>query len=75
MSAYLNDFLKSGKKILEDTKSPAIKKEKAKPVAALGTPTDSDPHKVFIKRMIQERPKKKDVVEEFEKFIKAAEAL
>lgn len=74
MSAYLNDFFKSGKKILEDTKSPAIKKEKAKP-PALGTPTDSDPHKVFIKRMIQERPKKKDVVEEFEKFIKAAEAL
>ena len=77
MSAHLNDFLKSGKKILEDTKAPALPKKKGEKVKALGTeqPQETDPHKVLIRRTVQEKPKKKELIEEFQKFITAAEAV
>jgi len=76
MSAHLEDFLKSGKKILGDTKTPALPKKKVDKVSDVNklTPTDSDPHKVLVRRVIQEKPKKKELIEDFEKFIKAAEA-
>jgi hypothetical protein len=75
MSALLDEFLKSGKRILDDTKTPALPKKKGEKVKAPGDPAaSSDPHKVMIKRTIQEKPKKKDLIEEFQKFIDAAEA-
>jgi hypothetical protein len=77
MSAHLDDFLKSGRKILEDTKSPALPKKKGEKVKTLGTegPQETDPHKVLIRRTIQEKPKKKELIEEFQKFITAAESM
>ena len=78
MSDYLKDILSSGKRILADTKQPRKTEVKTadgkkKPVPAMDTPTESDPHKNFIKRTIQEKPKQKAVVEEIKKFIKSAE--
>lgn len=75
MSDYLSQILKSGKKLLNDTKVPATK-EKRETVAKSATapPTDSDPHKAFIKRTISEKPKKLDVVEDLKRFIKTEEA-
>lgn len=76
MSDYLSQLMKSGKKLLTDTKTPATK-EKREQVAKSATstaPTETDPHKAFIKRTISEKPKKLEVVEEFKKFIKAEEA-
>lgn len=72
MSAYLDDVLKAGRRILTDTKTPKliVKKEKA-----MGSPTETDPHKIFIRRTIQEKPKKAVVVEEIKRFITSAEAL
>lgn len=73
MSAYLDDVLKAGRRILTDTKTPKliVKKEKA----TVGSPTETDPHKIFIRRTIQEKPKKAIVVEEIKRFITSAEAL
>lgn len=71
MSSTFDEFVKSGKKLLQDTKTPAQKKNtKAK---SIGTPVDSDPHKVMIRRTIQEKPKKKELIEDFQKFITAEE--
>ena len=76
MSDYLSQVLKSGRTLLKDTKTPASK-EKRETVAkskTAPTPEDSDPHKVFIRKTISDKPKKLDVVESMMRFIKAEEA-
>jgi hypothetical protein len=73
MSDYLKQFLSKGGKILDDTKEPGIKKSIAK-VAPLGTQAPEDPHKAFIDRCIQERPKKIDIVEDLKRFVKIEDA-
>lgn len=74
MSAYLQEFLKSGKTILDDTKTPRpVQKKKDKAVVPSEAEC-SDPHKLLIRKTIQEKPKKADLIEEFVKFIKQAEA-
>lgn len=76
MSSYLKDVLSSGRKILGDTKQLPVKdggsKAKPKP-SSIHNPPESDPHKIFIKRAISERPKKSEMVDEIKKFIKQAE--
>ena len=74
MSSYLKDVLSSGRKLLTDTKQlPSVtSKDKPKP-SSIHTPPETDPHKVFIRRAISERPKKPEMVEEIKKFIKRAE--
>lgn len=71
MSNTLKDFQKSGKTLITDTKlrraNPIKEKEKAKP-EELG-----DPHKTFVRKCIQDKPKKHEIVEEFKKFIKVEE--
>ena len=77
MSDFLQHLMKSGKQILVDTKTPATK-EKREKVAKVANetpkPEDSDPHKVFVKRTISEKPPKEKVVVDLLKFIKAEEA-
>lgn len=76
MSTYLQDLLKSGRTILEDTKAPRkIEMKKKKSAPPPDTPTDNDPHKVLIRKTIQEQPKKSVLVDEFKRFIDSAEAL
>ena len=68
------DFKHSGRQLIEDTKIP--RKATVKPHKLSSSPEESgDPHKVFTKRTIAEKPKKADVVKEFERFIKVAEDL
>lgn len=69
MGNELKEFMKSGKVLITDTKTPRqLKpKEKAKP-EELG-----DPHKMFVRQTIQNKPKKSELVEEFKKFIKIEE--
>ena len=71
MPDYLKDILSSGRVILGDTKTPKLAK-KTKP-SSIQAPPESDPHKIFVKRMINDKPSKKDLVEEMKRFCKAAE--
>jgi hypothetical protein len=78
MSDYLTQLLKSGKQILTDTKVPASKEKREKVAKqaneATPKPEDSDPHKVFRKRTISDKPSKEKVVEDLKRFIKEAES-
>ena len=74
MSDFLKEFLTSGKKLLTDTKTPkqlkTVASSKGKPSrpAAAGSIPDTDPHKVFVKRAIQEKLKKEEIVKQIQKF-------
>jgi hypothetical protein len=77
MSDYLSQLLKSGKTLLKDTKLPATKEKRevvAKSSSQPTTPADSDPHKVFIKKTVSDKPKKLEVVESLKRFITAEES-
>lgn len=65
-------MLKSGRKIIDDTKLPALKKGK-KPIPPMDTMGETDPHRILVKRTIQDKPKKEELVKEFKRFIKIAE--
>ena len=73
-------LLKSGKSLLVDTKqrkaAPAAP-GKAKPsrhtIAEAAGVVETDPHKLFIRKAIDEKPSREKMVEEIKKFIKAAE--
>ena len=71
MSDYLRDLNTRGCKILDDTKTRPTKAAPKPP--AITTPPETDPHRAFVKRTIQERPKKAEVVEEIKKFIRQEE--
>lgn len=73
MSEALKDFLASGRKLLGDTKTPTAKETKKQPPSVGSGPVETDPHKIFQRRTIQEKPKKSEVVEDMKKFIKQAE--
>ena len=76
MDSNLRDFLASGKKLLVDTKAPrraeAKKTVTKKDIPGLGD-GETDPHKRFIKRIIKEKPKKKEILEQFQRWIQQAE--
>ena len=74
MSDALRDFLKSGRAIITDTKLPKSQPTK-KQVAlqeSLSEPV-GDRHQVFVKRVIQQKPKKSEILEEFVKIVAEAE--
>jgi hypothetical protein len=75
----INAFFKSGKSLLADTKAPkptttAGEKKRATKAAEMSGPGMDDPHAVFVRRVVTEKPKPKDVVEQLKRFITAAEA-
>lgn len=79
MSDYLKDVLASGRKLLTDTKTPRkpmkVEEKPGKvPNPAAGSGVETDPHKIFVKRMIKERPKKTELVEEVQKFCDEADS-
>lgn len=71
MSDYLKDLTAKGCRILSDSKTRPPKAA-PKPPPITSSP-ETDPHRAFIKRTIQERPKKGEVVEELKKFIRQEE--
>jgi len=70
--SFLHDFFKSGKKLIDDTKTPAVPKSRKKG-AVTEVSAETDPHKILVRRTIQDRPKKIELVEDFKRFIKTAE--
>ena len=79
MGDYLKEVLASGRKLLTDTKTPkkAMKVEEKPgkvPNPAAGSGVETDPHKIFVKRMTKERPKKSELVEEVQKFCDDADS-
>ena len=77
MSDVLKRMIESGQQLLKDTKT---RKPKTAPIKAekVGLapvkPTETDPYRAFASRVIENKPKKKDVVEMIEEFIKKEEA-
>ena len=75
MDGTYQDFLSSGRALITDTKTAKVKSESVKK-AKTGfqtPPLEKDPHRVLIRRCIDDKIKKSDIVEEFKKFIQAAE--
>ena len=72
MSEVLKDFMKSGKTLIVDTKSPRKTLQPSKK-ASLSVMED-DPHAVFVRRVIQEKPKTKELLKDIKRFIESAEA-
>ena len=75
----INAFFKSGKALLADTKTPrptttAAQAKKMKKAAEMTGPGLDDPHAIFVRKVVVEKPKPKDVVEQLKRFITAAEA-
>lgn len=69
------EFLASGRALITDTKAAKVKSESVKaPKKGTDVPVSGDPHRVLIKRCIDDKIKKSEVIEEFKKFIQAAEA-
>ena len=77
MSSFVNDFLQSGRRLVVDTKQPKIRKTERPKDPNTGKPAlpvAQDAYQVFIKRCINDKPAKKEVVEDIKRFIEAAEA-
>ena len=72
MGDYLKEILTSGRQILADTKTPKqIKPVGGKgkvPNPAAGSGPETDPHKIFVKRAIQEKLKKMEIKDQIQKF-------
>ena len=80
MDENLQRLFKSGKKLLTDTKArkpvtEAPKKGKIPPLGTAGNSVETDPHKAFIKRSIQEKPKKADMIKEIQRLIEMEEKM
>lgn len=69
-SDAVKEFLNSGRVIIRDTK---LKKPKSAVVEAPAPVKEGDIHQQFVRRTIEEKPKKSDIIEEFKKIIKIAE--
>jgi len=69
------DFLSSGRALITDTKTAKVKSESVKKAkTGFQTPIlEKDPHRVLIRRCIDDKIKKSDVVEVFKTFIQEAE--
>jgi len=75
MDGTYREFLSSGRALITDTKTPKVKSESVKK-AKTGfdtPPLEKDPHRVLIRRCVDDKIKKSDVIEEFKKFIETAE--
>jgi hypothetical protein len=69
-------FQESGRRLLVDTKQRKAKgAKKPDPSKDLIAPAETDPYRVFVRRVVSERPGKAEIVKDIERFIKAAEEL
>ena len=73
-------LMASGKAILMDSKqrkaapaAPGKTKQSKHTIAEAAGFIETDPHKLFIRKAIDEKPGREKMVEEIKKFIKAAE--
>lgn len=78
LPAALKEMIASGRSLLTDTKQarklgPGGGSKKAPATASLMAPPETDPFKIFIRKCVDEKRKKADIVEDIKKFIKVAE--
>jgi len=75
MDGTYKEFLSSGRALITDTKTAKVKSESVKKAkSGFDTPPmDKDPHKTLIRRAIDDKIKKSDIVEVFKTFIEQAE--
>jgi hypothetical protein len=75
MDGTYQDFLASGRALITDTKTAKVKSESVKKAkTGFDTPVlEKNPHRVLIRRCVEDKIKKSDVVEELKKFIQQAE--
>jgi hypothetical protein len=73
MEGFLREFFSSGKRLLDDTKQVKISNPK-KRTGEMNPVAETDPHRLFVRRTIAEKPKKADLVKDIQKFIAGAEA-
>jgi hypothetical protein len=76
MDSTLKALMDSGRRVISDSKTPKLaqKKKEVSRDEALGVgPAETDPHKVFVKRAINEKPKKAEMVKDIKRFIDVAE--
>ena len=76
--AALKALLESGRSLLTDTKQPRkpapAKGEKRGPATKnLAAIPETDPFKIFVRKCVDEKRKKAEVVEDIKRFIKTAE--
>lgn len=72
----MDKFFESGKKLLSDTKQPkksGVKKGKTT-IEEISGQVETDPHRIFVKRCVSEKPKKVEIVKDIKRFIEVAEA-
>ena len=79
MDERLAQLLKSGQKVLSDTKARkpiahAPKKSKIPPLTQDMAVQETDPHKRFVKMCVQNKPKKAEMLKDIRSLIEAAEA-
>ena len=80
MADYFKDLMSQGKQLLGDTKTPKQLQPKKKadktltPAAAGSMPGETDRHKIFVARAINEKLKAKDIVKEFQKICDSEDA-
>ena len=76
MDSTLKAFVESGRRLLVDTKQrKAAGAKKPNPSKDLIEPAETDPYRVFVRRVIAERPGKAEMLKDIQRFIKAAEDL
>lgn len=76
MDPIVKSFFDTGRKLISDSKTakpPASKKGKASLATEAMQPPETDPHKIFVKRAIREKPKNAEMIKEIKKFIQVAE--
>lgn len=72
--SIVKEFLKSGKAIITDTKLPKAQPTKKQvPLQESLSEPSGDRHQVFVKRVINTKPKKSEILEEFIKIVQEAE--
>jgi predicted hydrocarbon binding protein len=71
----LKELYQSGRKIVVDTKSPKNTTGVSKKVSDKAAPKEqiTDIHEAFVKRVVKDKPPKKDLVEFFERVCDAEE--
>jgi hypothetical protein len=76
MDPVIKSLFDSGRKLIADSKAakpPASKKGKAKLASEAMEPPETDPHKIFIKRAIRDKPKPAELLKDIKRFIEDAE--
>ena len=71
----IKEFLNSGRKIITDTKTPKTTAKKSVSLEESVAADTGDRHQVLIRRVIRDKPKKSEILEEFKKIIEEEEKL